>query len=66
MESQAEKPEIMTSQEAAAALGISTTTLHRRVRDGLIPTVTPKPANLIRYHRLTFKRADIEAMLRAE
>ena len=49
----------MSLKQACEILGISRMTLLRRVNDGKI-TPLPKPATLMRRHRLEFSKAEIE------
>lgn len=53
----------MTAQEVCDALGISLSTLRRRVSSGELKPV-PKTPGQKRAYRLNFLRADIEALLK--
>lgn len=52
----------MTTQEVCATLGISLSTLRRRVRTGELKPI-PKAPGQKRAYRLQFLRADIERLL---
>lgn len=54
----------MTTQEVCNALGISLSTLRRRVRSGELKPTAKAPGQK-RAYRLNFLRADIEALLNA-
>lgn len=54
----------MTTQEVCDALGISLSTLRRRVRSGELKPV-PKAPGQKRAYRLNFLRANIEVLLKA-
>lgn len=51
----------MTAQEACEALGISLSTLRRRISAGEL-TPMPKAPGQKRPYRLNFRRADVEAL----
>lgn len=55
---------MMTTQEVCEALGISLSTLRRRVRTGELRPA-PKAPGQKRAYRLRFLRADIERVLKA-
>lgn len=54
----------MTAQEVCDALGISLSTLRRRISSGELKPV-PKAPGQKRAYRLSFFRADIEVLLKA-
>jgi excisionase family DNA binding protein len=56
--------ETMTTQEVCGALGISLSTLRRRIRSGELQPV-PKAPGQKRAYRLNFLRANIEVLLKA-
>ena len=54
-------PEVLDIEEAKAILGLSRTTIYKRINDGVLHPV-PMPPAARKRPRLLFRRADVERL----